>query len=972
MVLATIALPPYRVQTGHAVLGGILLVVAVTMAASPALGGPKLPADVAPLFFYLPFAILIDGSGGSSSAFAPVVALPVFWVALYGTRRLLAALVATALLVFGIPVAIGARGYPLEDWRRAVLWALMAAVIGAVVQNLVGAVSDRERKQLEVAAHLDSLLAAATEHSIIATRPDGVVLTFNEGAERMLGYRADEVVGRTDPSLFHDPAEVATRAAEMGIETGFDVFTAGAREGGHETREWTYLHRSGDRIPVRLTVTAIRGPVGEVLGFMGIAVDIRAEKEAVAEMEAAQLRWRVLLDHLPDTSVLVIGSDLRYRVAVGAGLVRQGMGGVFGRTLAETSSAANAALIEPVYRAALGGREQTVEVVGTNSGRVTEIVATPLPHEGGDREALIVARDVSEARAREDQLRVAEERASRLFDDAPYGLAAVAIDGTLLRANAALGRLLGRPPEAMVGRGFAQLGVDPSVAQAFLTQSLASVSGHHAGQVQVRWPDDTVIDVAYDSTVLLDAQGDPELIVVNVVDVSERRRYEAQLAHLADHDPLTGLANRRRFDGELAAHMARGRRYGAGGALMMLDLDGFKQVNDTLGHGVGDQLLVSVADLLRARLRDSDVVARLGGDEFAVLLPEVDRVSAELVAADIVRMVREQTAVLDGSRPRRVTASIGLVMIDRPDLTAGELMSTVDMTMYDAKEAGRDRYVTLDSANFAQPRSGARMAWADRIDDAFEQERFVLHAQPILDLATGVVTGAELLVRMLGDDGELIPPGRFLYIAERLGLITRLDTWVADQAIDLLGDIHTRDPAFRLEVNLSGHSVGNPHLAAHLTERIRSAPFSPDRLVFEITETAAVANIETARTFAEAIAEVGCRFALDDFGAGFGSFYYLKHLPFDYVKIDGEFVTKCVTNPTDRVILSSIVGIAQGLGKQTIAEYVADADILDVVRAAGVDHAQGYHIGRPAPLGELLGWTPAVAVVTEPTAGTGA
>jgi EAL domain-containing protein (putative c-di-GMP-specific phosphodiesterase class I) len=337
-----------------------------------------------------------------------------------------------------------------------------------------------------------------------------------------------------------------------------------------------------------------------------------------------------------------------------------------------------------------------------------------------------------------------------------------------------------------------------------------------------------------------------------------------------------------------------------------------------------------------------------------VLLPEADAIAAEGVAGDIVQIVRDQASILDGTRPRRVTASIGVVLIDKPAVTAAELMSTADMTMYDAKDSGRDRYVLLDTARFAMPRTGAQLAWADRIADALADDRFVLYAQPIKHLRSDQVIGAELLVRMVDTDGSLILPAKFLYIAERLGLITQLDTWVAGQAIDLLASVQRTHPHFHLEVTLSGHSVGDPDLATYIRERVTAVAIDPHLLVFEITETAAVANIEMARSFAESLFELGCRFALDDFGAGFGSFYYLKHLPFDYVKIDGEFVSQCTSNMTDRLILRSIVGIARGLGKRTIAEFVADEATLDIVRSHGVDFAQGYHIGRPVPVAELF------------------
>ncbi|MEP6815081.1 MAG: EAL domain-containing protein [Marmoricola sp.] len=450
-----------------------------------------------------------------------------------------------------------------------------------------------------------------------------------------------------------------------------------------------------------------------------------------------------------------------------------------------------------------------------------------------------------------------------------------------------------------------------------------------------------------------DGSGQEEPVaLVNVVDDTERHNYEQQLAHLADHDPLTGLANRRRFAAELDRHLEFCRRYGHRGAMLLMDLDHFKEVNDTLGHSAGDQLIVSVATLLRQAVRSNDIVARLGGDEFAILLQEVDRRGAELVADTVVARIREHVRTLDRTR-RNVTTSVGVVLVDEHNETATDLIAAADMTMYDAKDAGRDQWAILDYDLFDQPRTGARLAWSARIETAMQNDDFELHLQPILDVQRGVVIGAEALLR-LADSPELIYPSRFLYVAERTGLIVELDKWVLRHTIGLLADLQRSDPGFRLEVNLSGRSIGDAEIERTLVESLRESGADPTGLILEITETSAVADVETARAFAERITALGCSFALDDFGAGFGSFYYLKHLLFDYIKIDGEFVANCHANPTDRTILRSIVGIAHGLGKRTIAEFVSEPEILEVVKAEGVDFAQGYHIGKPVPFVDFV------------------
>jgi EAL domain-containing protein (putative c-di-GMP-specific phosphodiesterase class I) len=287
--------------------------------------------------------------------------------------------------------------------------------------------------------------------------------------------------------------------------------------------------------------------------------------------------------------------------------------------------------------------------------------------------------------------------------------------------------------------------------------------------------------------------------------------------------------------------------------------------------------------------------------------------------------------------------------------------------MYDAKDAGRDRYAFYADEQHDVARSKSRITWAERIEDALENDRFELWAQPLLDLTTGLINSHELLLRMRAVDGEIVEPAQFLDVAERVGLIREIDRWVTAQAVELLARVQIVRTGHRLEVNISGLSVGDESLREHIATEIASHTVDPSGLVFEITETAAVQHVVAAREFAEALREIGCRFALDDFGAGFGSFYYLKHLPFDFVKIDGEFIATCMANLTDRLIIGSVVSIAKGLGKRTVAEFVGDDATMQFLHEQGVDYAQGYHIGRPMPIYDAFPDLPATPDPPTPT-----
>ena len=329
-------------------------------------------------------------------------------------------------------------------------------------------------------------------------------------------------------------------------------------------------------------------------------------------------------------------------------------------------------------------------------------------------------------------------------------------------------------------------------------------------------------------------------------------------------------------------------------------------------------------------------MARIGGDEFAVLLPGADLERAQATAQRLVEAV--EFGVEHG-----VTASVGVAMLDGSLTTADSALMAADLAMYDAKHEGRRRTAFYDGGS--ESSTHARLQWVDRIRTALAEERLALLAQPIMDLDTGRVHH-EILLRMLAPDGELIAPDAFLPIAEQFGLMGEIDRWVATRAIEAIVANPERDLVF--EVNLSGSSLGSPELL----EAIRGAMVgvARGRVIFEITETAAVTNLEDAHAFATELAALGCRFALDDFGVGFGSFTYVKHLPFDYLKIDGEFVRESATSEEDRVILESLIHAARGLGKRTIAEYVEDAETVALLRELGVDMVQGFYIGVPRPL----------------------
>jgi diguanylate cyclase (GGDEF)-like protein/PAS domain S-box-containing protein len=586
--------------------------------------------------------------------------------------------------------------------------------------------------------------------------------------------------------------------------------------------------------------------------------------------------------------------------------------------------------------------------------------------------ALLVARllktrtqleaDIAVRHVVERQLSDAQTRFHRAFAEAPIGMALVDLDGGWRQVNEALCTMLHYSEQELLAVTREQLTHADDLA-ADMEQVGRLVAGEidhcELGKRFIDARGELVWTTVSRSLVRDDDSGAPLYFIAMVQDVTERRQFEAKLVHLADHDALTGLFNRRRLEHELDRQVALTERYATEATLLMLDLDNFKYVNDTLGHAMGDELIVRVANALRERLRDTDIVARLGGDEFAIILPETDSAAAEVLATGLLETIAHDGVVLHETRAIQVSASIGIASIQPGvERTPAELMMNADVAMYEAKEAGRGRFAFHDPDDPVAGRMTDTVSWAEAIRDALASDGFVLYQQPILDLRTNEIARNELLLRMVGADGEHVAPATFLYIAERFGLIQQIDAWVVRHAVALIAEQARLGRRLQLEVNLSGLSLTSPEVIATIERELAESQIDPSCLTFEITETAAIVNIQKARSFAERISELGCAFALDDFGAGFGSFYYLKHLPFDVLKIDGEFVRNLVDSVEDQVVVKSLARIATELGKRTVAEFVEDDATLALLREYGVDFAQGYGIGRPQPVSEWLGELP--------------
>jgi len=436
--------------------------------------------------------------------------------------------------------------------------------------------------------------------------------------------------------------------------------------------------------------------------------------------------------------------------------------------------------------------------------------------------------------------------------------------------------------------------------------------------------------------------------------LTERKQANEQLSYQASHDSLTGLINRREFEREVERLLSTARRDKIEHAMCFLDLDQFKIINDTCGHIAGDELLRQLGRVLKNVVRNRDTLARLGGDEFGILMEHCTLEQSKRVADTLQQAIRNFQFSWE-EQLFRVGGSIGLVAINETTPSLTEIMKQADAACYMAKDLGRNRIHTYHPEDTEIAQRHGEMQWATRISQALEEDRFCLYSQAIVPLGDGSEKHYELLLRMLDVQGKIVPPGAFLPAAERYDLIEQLDTWVITKALALLA----ANPEFVkqiqfISINLSGPSLTNRDFLGAIILLMKTTGIDASKICFEVTETAAISNFNEAIKFISTLRDLGCSFALDDFGSGLSSFGYLKQLPVDYLKIDGMFVKGIVEDPIDCAMVKSINDVGQVMGMKTIGEFVENDEIKRALKDIGVTYGQGYGIEPPRPFDDLL------------------
>jgi len=767
----------------------------------------------------------------------------------------------------------------------------------------------------------------------------------------MLGWPVDDVVGLKAFDLVH-PDEFETAAATLveGMTTSklFDPLTVRL---AHADGRWVPIEVAGARWHTD------DGPVGVVLTLRDAAWRVEAE----AALRASEARFRALVQNSYD-AVLVLGADGTLTYASPA------IEHLFGRPVAELLGTTGFDFIHPDDAAAAAealeaaferpGERVSVEArirAADDTWRWVDVVAVNRLDDPVVNGVVTNVRDITE--------RIEAQRDSRRLTDifeATSDLVAMTDRvGRLLYLNTAGRRHFGLP-----GQG----GLEEIDTRHFTTADTMRLveseigpalerDGMWSGEFPLARPDGTVVPHLAQMLAHLDSAGELEFVSAVLHDISERKAFESRLAHQATHDPLTGLPNRTLLLDRLDMALARSRRHHRLLAVLFLDLDHFKVVNDSLGHSLGDRLLVAIAERLATALRPGDTVARFGGDEFVVLCEDLADPQDAVAIAERVNDAVSGAFTVDKAEVF-VGMSIGIAMAEGSGADAESLIRDADAAMYRAKERGRARWVMFDN--------DMRASAVDRLDienalrRALDRHELRVFYQPTICLASGRILGVEALLRWEHPERGLLLPGDFIAVAEETGLIVPIGAWVLDQACRQVQRWHASNPAMPplvVAVNLSGRQLEHPRLADDVGRVLADTGIAPERVELEITESVLMDDVEMSRETLDRLKALGVRLVVDDFGTGYSSLSYLRRFPVDQLKVDRSFVDGLGTDPGDSAIVTAIVTLAHTLGLEAVAEGVETDGQLAELRRLECDKAQGFFMARPQPgheTGELL------------------
>jgi len=771
----------------------------------------------------------------------------------------------------------------------------------------------------------------------------------NNATLEMLQYESKEALFATHPSELSPDTQPDGRPS---FEKANEMIAI-AFEKGSNRFNWIHTRRNGEDFPVEVLLTAI--PDDDKTLIHVVWRDITERIEAELSLQESE-QWFKAVTQQSTEGITVADPQGNYTFVNSAfcKMVGYSQQELLQMTVFDVKATnQDHSSFEKSKTTKQGHAIRVILQRKDGTEFIAEVIGKMIDINGVDH-VLGTIRDITAQVQSEEALQISETQYRGLVDSIPDILYRTDMQGIITFISRSVYKLSGYTQEEATGMKMAEeVYADPAERNTFLAKLMENefVDDFEARLIRK----DGSIWWGSTNAHLLKATDGSVIGVEGIIrDITERKNAEKQLNYQATYDALTGLINRHEFEHRAVRLLSTVATDSDEHALCFLDLDQFKVINDTCGHTAGDELLRQIGKVLQGAVRNLDTLARLGGDEFGVLMEHCTLDQAQRVANVLLKSVQDYQFVWEG-QSFRLGVSIGLVGIDKntPDFT--ELLKQADAACYVAKDLGRNRIHTYlpDDSELAQ-RQG-EIQWVARINQALEENRLCLYAQPIVPLDGSDNKHYELLLRMVGENHDIIPPGAFLPAAERYGLMEKLDTWVIKNTFKLL----VENPEFVekihfITINLSGQSLINNDFLELITSQLEKSGVEASRICFEVTETVAISNLTAAITFISRLKAIGCRFALDDFGSGLSSFGYLKNLPVDYLKIDGMFVKDIVKDPIDYAMVRSINDIGQVMGMQTIAEFVEDNEIKGMLKAIGVNYVQGFGIGKPQPFEEFL------------------
>jgi diguanylate cyclase (GGDEF)-like protein/PAS domain S-box-containing protein len=789
-------------------------------------------------------------------------------------------------------------------------------------------------------------IVASSGDAIMGMTNDGLVTSWNSAAESLFGYSAEEIIGQ--PMSMLAPERLRSEQTKMRIS-----LTSG---GAAQHLETTRRRKDGSFVEVLLTASPISDDYGAVSGLSVIAHDITDRRRDQRALEASQRQ-------LANAQELAHIGSFEHDMLTG---VRVQSAEFFRILGIAPDSAPNgdflASMIHPDDRPAATQAWLAVLEFGTDAdvaarltrgdGELRFVRIRMTAEVGEDARVLKVVGTVMDDTDRvlaENVQRAAEARFEVGFEQAAIGTAIVDISGNLARVNPAICRLLGETAQELMSRSW---GNDPHESEPSLWVQVraAFAAGRDTYSAEHRFakPDGTFVWAMTHVTLVRDEQGKSQYSFVQLQDVTERKRIEEDLAHQALHDPLTGLANRVLLTDRLVHGLAGSRRRGTRLGVMFLDIDQFKAVNETLGHGSGDALLKQTASRIAEAIRPGDTLARVGGDEFVIVCDETTALGTEAIAVRVLSSLGQPGTI--GGQNVHVTACIGIAVAD-DDATPETLLRDSGAAMYRAKLAGQGRIAHFDDA--VRVLAAQRSAMAASLRHAIERHELTVHYQPIVDLATGALVSAEALLRWNHPDRGLVSPDEFIPIAEETGLIVPIGAWVLEQSCAQLALWQDTHITMSVAVNLSVRQVGAPDIVSLVKDVLARTGARPESLCLELTESVLMDDVESARWTLASLKALGVRLAIDDFGTGYSSLSYLKRFPVDAVKVDRTFVVGLGGDPHDSALVAAIVAMASALDLEVTAEGVETHSQLENLMRLGCQRAQGFYLARPMPAAEM-------------------